>query len=89
MTGLRIGLMEQFGDVPVQPEIRGTVRKAARVLEQIGFKIEPFKPHGMQRVPELWWFFFGQLPAPITRQLIEGREQDAHWTGYRVSEKGA
>src|SRR5579863_1992034 len=41
VTGLRIGLMEQFGDVPVQPEIRGAVRKASRTLEQIGFKIEP------------------------------------------------
>src|SRR5580692_3454782 len=41
VTGLRIGLMEQFGDVPVQPEMRGAVRKAARTLEQIGFKVQP------------------------------------------------
>jgi amidase len=47
----------------------------------MGFKIEPFHPHGLKRAPNLWWFFFGQLPAPLTKQLIEGREQDAHWTG--------
>jgi len=87
VTGLRIGLMEQFGDVPVQPEIRGTVRKASRTLEQIGFKVQPFKPHGLQRVPDLWWFFFGQLPASITKQLIEGREQDAHWTGTELLQR--
>jgi amidase len=87
VTGLPIALMEQFGDVPVQPEIRGAVRKAARTLEQIGFKVQPFKPHGLQRVPDLWWFFFGQLPAPITKQLIEGREQDAHWTATEFLEK--
>jgi len=81
IAGLRVGLMEQFCDVPVRPEIRDAVQKAARTLEQIGFKVEPFKPHGLQRAPNLWWFFFGQLPAPITKQLIEGREQDAHWTG--------
>ncbi len=81
VAGLRIGLMEQFCEVPVQGEIREAVHKAARALEQIGFKVEPFKPHGLQRAPNLWWFFFGQLPAPITKQLIEGREQDAHWTG--------
>jgi len=78
---LRIGLMEQFYDVPVQPEIRETVHKAARVLEQIGYKVEPFRPHGIERAPNLWWFFFGQLPAPLTKQLIQGREQETHWTG--------
>jgi Asp-tRNA(Asn)/Glu-tRNA(Gln) amidotransferase A subunit family amidase len=78
--GLRIGLMEQFSDVPVQPEMRGTVHKAARALEQIGYKVEPFRPRGIERAPNLWWFFFGQLPAPLTKQLIQGREQDAHWT---------
>ncbi len=80
-AGLRIGLMEQFCEVPVQAEIRDAVQKAACLLEQIGFTIEPFKPHGFERAPNLWWFFFGQLPAPITKQLIEGREKDAHWTG--------
>lgn len=78
---LRIGLMEQFCDVPVQPEIRETVQKSARALEQIGYKIEPFRPRGIERAPNLWWFFFGQLPAPLTKQLIQGREQEAHWTG--------
>ena len=80
-AGLRIGLMEQFCEVPVQTEIRDAVQKAARTLEQLGLTIEPFRPHGLQRAPNLWWFFFGQLPAPITKQIIEGREKDAHWTG--------
>jgi amidase len=80
-TGLRIGLMAQFCEAPVQAETRNTVQKAARFLEEIGFKVELFQPHGLKRAPNLWWFFFGQLPAPSTKQLIEGREQDAHWTG--------
>jgi amidase len=80
-TGLRIGLMEQFYDVPVQREIRETVQSAARSLEGIGFKVEPFQPRGIERAPNLWWFFFGRLPAPLTKKMIEGREQDAHWTG--------
>lgn len=80
-SGLRIGLMEQFCDVPVQAETRATVQKAAQALEAIGLHVESFRPHGLQRAPNLWWFFFGQLPAPLTKQLIEGREQNAHWTG--------
>jgi amidase len=80
-AGLRIGLMEQFYDVPVQGEVLEAVQKAARSLEDIGFKVEPFKPRGLERAPNLWWFFFGQLPAALTKKMIEGREQDAHWTG--------
>jgi Asp-tRNA(Asn)/Glu-tRNA(Gln) amidotransferase A subunit family amidase len=77
----RIGVMEQFYAVPVQAEIREAVRKAAQALERIGFKTEPFTPRGVERAPNLWWFFFGQLPARMTKKMLEGREQDAHWTG--------
>jgi Asp-tRNA(Asn)/Glu-tRNA(Gln) amidotransferase A subunit family amidase len=42
---------------------------------------EPFQPKGLERAPNLWWFFFGQLPAPLTQQMILGRDADAHWTG--------
>jgi amidase len=78
--GCRVGVMEQFYDVPVQPAIREAVRKAAEMLEEIGLRTEPFEPRGLARAPNLWWFFFGQLPAPLTRQLMQGRENEAHWT---------
>ena len=80
LKGIRAGLMEQFYDVPVQPEIADTVAKAARTLQQAGIAVEVFRPRGLERAPNLWWFFFGRLAAPFTKNLIEGREQDAHWT---------
>lgn len=80
LAGLRVGVMEQFYRVPVDASMRTAVRNAAKALEEIGFKTEPFELRGLERAPNLWWFFFGQLPAPFTRQLIQGREQDAHWT---------
>jgi Asp-tRNA(Asn)/Glu-tRNA(Gln) amidotransferase A subunit family amidase len=80
-AGLRVGVVEQFYNVPVHPEIRQTVRQAAQALEKLNIPAEPFEPQGLQRAPNLWWFFFGQLPAPLTRQMIAGREADAHWTG--------
>jgi Asp-tRNA(Asn)/Glu-tRNA(Gln) amidotransferase A subunit family amidase len=86
LEGLRIGLMERFYQVPVDPEIRETVLRAARALEQLRFPVEPFEPKGLERAPNLWWFFFGQLPARLTRRLIEGREADAHWTGTEFME---
>ena len=80
-SGVRIGLMEQFYKVPVQAEIREVVRKAAGMLQQSGFIVEPFAPACIERAPNIWWFFFGQLPAPLVKQIIAGREQEAHWTG--------
>jgi amidase len=79
-SGLRVGVLEQFYDVPVDPEIRQAVLKAAEMLRQMPIPAEPFTPQGLERAPNLWWFFFGQLPAPLTKQVIQGREADAHWT---------
>jgi Asp-tRNA(Asn)/Glu-tRNA(Gln) amidotransferase A subunit family amidase len=80
VSGLRVGVVEQFYQVPVDPEIRQTVRAAAKTLGLLKVPAEPFAPQGLERAPNLWWFFFGQLPAPLTKQLIQGREADAHWT---------
>jgi Asp-tRNA(Asn)/Glu-tRNA(Gln) amidotransferase A subunit family amidase len=86
LDGLKIGLMEQFFDVPVQPDIREAVQKAARALESMGFAVEPFRPSGLERSPNLWWFFFGRLSAGVILKTIEGREDEAHWTGKELME---
>lgn len=80
VSGLRVGVVEQFYKMPVDPEIRQAVHQAAKVLWQIMVPAEPFEPQGLERAPNLWWFFFGQLSAPLTKQTIQGREPDAHWT---------
>ncbi|HLY20448.1 MAG TPA: amidase [Bryobacteraceae bacterium] len=79
-TRLRVGVLEQFYDVPVDPEIQRTVRRAAEALSHLAVPTAPFEPYGLERAPNLWWFFFGQLPAAMTKQMIQGREADAHWT---------
>ncbi|MDP8980674.1 MAG: amidase [Acidobacteriota bacterium] len=81
LAGLRIGVMEQFYNVPVEPGVQEAVRKAAAVLRQLGFPVETWQPKGLERAPNLWWFFFGILPARFTQKLIEGREDEAHWSG--------
>lgn len=87
LDNLRIGLMEQFYSVPVQPAIKRAVHKAAAGLEQIGFPVEPYQPTGLEHAPNLWWFFFGELPARITKELIAGREDRIHWTGTEFLER--
>jgi amidase len=80
MAGLKIGVMEQFYEVPVEPCMRAAVRKAGEALQAMKVPVEPFRPSGLDRAPNLWWFFFGRLPAEFTRDMIAGQEQDAHWT---------
>jgi amidase len=80
MDELKVGLVEQFYDVPVQPIMRDVVQRAGAVLEGMKIPVEPFRPSGLERAPNLWWFFFGRLPAEVVQKTIAGREQDAHWT---------
>jgi Asp-tRNA(Asn)/Glu-tRNA(Gln) amidotransferase A subunit family amidase len=84
LAGLRIGLMERFNGVPVQPAIQAAVDAAARALAGLGFAVEPFAPRGIERASSLWWFFFGEVAAPFIKQMIAGRESDIHWTGREL-----
>lgn len=77
---LHIGVMEQFYDTPVQPAIRKAVRDAAQAFMDAGFTVEEFRPEGIERAPNLWSFFFAELPARAAKERIAGRESEAHWT---------
>jgi Asp-tRNA(Asn)/Glu-tRNA(Gln) amidotransferase A subunit family amidase len=77
---LRAGVWEQFYTVPVDPEIRAAVRRAAALVESLGILVEPFAPRGLERAPNVWAFLFNQWPAAATRKLMEGREDEIHWT---------
>jgi len=87
VDGLHVGVMPQFLNVPVQPALKSAVLDAARVLRKLGFAVDEFRPEGIDRAPNLWWFFFGELPARATQALIAGREAEAHWTGTEFLNK--
>ena len=76
----RVGVFETFYDAPVQPAIRRAVREAAALLAGLGFKVDEFRPEGLERAPNLWSFFFAELPARASKERIAGREEQAHWT---------
>jgi Asp-tRNA(Asn)/Glu-tRNA(Gln) amidotransferase A subunit family amidase len=80
LAGTRIGIWEQFYDVPVMPEMRAAVQKAAGAFLRAGLHVEAFAPQGLERAPNLWAFLFSQWPAASTRKLVEGRETELHWT---------
>jgi amidase len=81
LKSVRIGLMRQFYRVPVEAGVARALDKAARCLAELRFPVEPFQPSGLEAAPNLWWFFFGELPARLTADFIRGREDQAHWTG--------
>lgn len=60
---LRIGVWEQFYTVPVEPEVRDAVRRAAALASDLGFTVDGFEPRGLERAPNLWSFLFGQWVA--------------------------
>jgi amidase len=83
---LRIGFMPGWLDVPVQPPMRQTVDKAGQVLLDLGYAVEEFRPCGVESAPNLWWFFFGQIHARVTKAALLGKEDQLHWTGTEFLE---
>lgn len=79
-----IGVMEQFLDGPVDENMREAVRKAAKLLAGARLEVDGFRPACLERARDIWWFFFGELSAPFTRELLHGRESDAHWTSTEL-----
>jgi Asp-tRNA(Asn)/Glu-tRNA(Gln) amidotransferase A subunit family amidase len=75
--GVRIAVMEQFNSVPVQPVMREAVRRAARLLSaSVEFDTRP-----LREAPNLWWFLFGHLSAQFIFEMVEGHEDELHWSG--------
>ncbi|MFN7932821.1 MAG: amidase [Bryobacteraceae bacterium] len=76
----RIGVMRQFYKVPVDAAIAAAVDRAAGLLRDLGYEVEEYVPQGLERAPNQWGFFFGEVGGMLTRELLAGRETEAHWT---------
>jgi Asp-tRNA(Asn)/Glu-tRNA(Gln) amidotransferase A subunit family amidase len=73
---LRIGYFEDDGRTPVTPEILMAVRAAAEALSRAGFKVEPFRPEGLDEARVLWKKFFVKTGGMLISPMFAGREQD-------------
>src|SRR5712671_702349 len=71
---IRIGILEGSGLGAVTPETQVAVRQAAQLLAYQGFILEPFRLNNLERVLELWWFFFGTVISELFQDEIRGRE---------------
>jgi Asp-tRNA(Asn)/Glu-tRNA(Gln) amidotransferase A subunit family amidase len=73
---LRIGYFEDDGRTPVNPGIRTAVRKAAEALRHAGFRVEPFRPAGLEEAQTLWKKFFVKCAGMLISPMFRERESD-------------
>jgi Asp-tRNA(Asn)/Glu-tRNA(Gln) amidotransferase A subunit family amidase len=74
LRGLRVGILESEALGLATPETRSAVERAAKLLADQGFTVEPFRLGGLDRALELWWFFFGSVIGHLFRQSVSGHE---------------
>lgn len=73
---IRIGYSEDDGRTPVTAETRAAVRKAAESLRRAGFRVEPFRPVGLELARQLWWKFFGIAGGMLLGPMTKGHDED-------------
>jgi len=73
---LRIGYFEDDGRTPVTGETHAAVRTAAEALRRVGFRVEPFRPVGLETARQLWWKFFGIAGGMLLGPMTKGHEAD-------------
>jgi len=74
LRGLRIGILENPELGRPTPETLSTLRRAAQLLCDLNFRVEPFKLEKLDQALDLWWFFFGPVIGDLFRETALGKE---------------
>ena len=73
---VRIGFFEDDGRTPVTSETRSFVNRAASSLANAGFRVDPFRPDGLEEARRLWWQLFGIAGGMILGPMLRGHESE-------------
>jgi len=76
VQAVHIGFFEDDGRTPVTEETRSAVNRAASLLLSCGFRVEPFRPEGLEESRQLWWEFFGTAGGMILGPMLRGHESE-------------
>jgi Asp-tRNA(Asn)/Glu-tRNA(Gln) amidotransferase A subunit family amidase len=71
-----IAFFADDGRTPVTEETRAAVECAAVTLTSCGFRVEPFRPEGLEEARQRWWEFFGVAGGMILEPMLRGRESE-------------
>ncbi len=74
LRGLRIGILENSELGRPTPETLSSLRRAAQLLCDLDYRVEPLKLEKLDQALELWWFFFGPVIGDLFRQSTNGKE---------------
>jgi Asp-tRNA(Asn)/Glu-tRNA(Gln) amidotransferase A subunit family amidase len=91
-----IGYFEDDGRTPVTAATRSAVQRAAAALSRRGFRVEAFRPDGLERARQLWWEFFGTAGGMILGPMLRGHETEvspilrefSSWTSAELAHTG-
>jgi Asp-tRNA(Asn)/Glu-tRNA(Gln) amidotransferase A subunit family amidase len=76
LAGLRVGILETNALGGVTAESTAAIHRAAGLLGDYQFKVEPLHVEGLEQAIELWWFFFGVMIAHLFQDTVAGREEE-------------
>jgi Asp-tRNA(Asn)/Glu-tRNA(Gln) amidotransferase A subunit family amidase len=71
-----VGFFEDDGRTPVTPETRIAVKRAVGLLSSCGFRVDPFRPEGLEEARQRWWEFFGIAGGMILGPMLRGHESE-------------
>ena len=74
MQRIRVGIVESAAQGRATAETEAAVGRAAKLLEGRGFIVEPLRLENLERILELWWFFFGTVIGELLRSQLNGKE---------------
>ncbi len=76
VESINVGFFEDDGRTPVTRETREAVRRAASLLSNRGFHVDPFRPEGLEEARQRWWEFFGVAGGMILGPMLRGQESE-------------
>jgi Asp-tRNA(Asn)/Glu-tRNA(Gln) amidotransferase A subunit family amidase len=74
--GMGVGFFSDDGRTPVTEETKAAVEGAAFTLANAGFRVEQFRPEGLEEARDLWWKFFGTAGGMILAPMLRGHEKE-------------
>src|ERR1700687_1219862 len=76
VRAVNVGVFEDDGRTPVTKETRSAVGRAGALLSTCGFRVDSFRPEGLDEARQLWWEFFGTAGGMILEPMLRGRESE-------------